>query len=51
MDLEKIKNKKIVVKSKHKKMKGYKKWTEVSLFLSCGLVGVNRKYKIRLSDL
>ena len=32
-------------------MKGYKKWTEFSLFLSCGLVDVDRKYKIRLNKL
>jgi|TARA_B110000259_G_scaffold95725_1_gene110758 hypothetical protein len=51
MDLEKIKNKKVVVKSKYTEMRGYEKWTEVSIFLSCGLVGVNRKYKIMLRDL
>ena len=51
MNLEKIENKKIVCKSKYKEMSGYKKWTEVSLFLSCGLVGVDRKYKIMLRDL
>ena len=28
------------VKSKHPQMGGYSKWTEVSDFLACGLVGV-----------
>ena len=51
MNLEKIENKKIVVKSKFSRMKGYEKWTEVSMFLACGLVGVDRKYKIMLRDL
>jgi|TARA_R110000796_G_scaffold251692_1_gene383712 hypothetical protein len=46
MDLEKIENKEIVVKSKFPQMIGYKKWTGVSIFLSCGLVGIDRKYKI-----
>lgn len=46
-----MKNKKIVVKSKFKQMKGYEKWTEVSMFLACGLVGVYGKYKIELRDL
>tara|TARA_R110002110_G_scaffold393957_1_gene607761 strand:+ start:494 stop:706 length:213 start_codon:yes stop_codon:yes gene_type:complete len=29
-----------VVKSKYPQMGGYSKWTEVSDFLACGLVGV-----------
>ena len=51
MNLEKIENKKIVVKSKFTRMSGYEKWTEVSKFLACGLVDVDRKYKIMLRDL
>lgn len=32
-----------VVKSKYTEMDGYSKWTEVSDFLACGLVGVKVK--------
>ena len=39
------------VKSKHPQMGGYSKWTEVSDFLACGLVGVQVKTKIDLKEL
>jgi|DEB0MinimDraft_12_1074336.scaffolds.fasta_scaffold00020_7 hypothetical protein len=50
-EAKELENKKIVVKSKFSRMKGYEKWTEVSMFLACGLVGVDSKYKIMLRDL
>lgn len=40
-----------VVRSKHQQMKGYEKWTEVSDFLACGLVGVEVKIKLNLRDI
>ena len=51
LDLEKIKDKKIVVKRKFTELSMYPKWTEVSKFLACGLVGMDVKYKINLKDL
>lgn len=51
MDLDKIKNKKVIVKSKFSNLTGYEKWTEVTSFLACGLVGVDRKYKIQLKEI
>ena len=39
------------VKSKHPQMGGYSKWTEVSDFLACGLVGVKVKTKLNLKDI
>ncbi len=39
------------VKSKYPQMKGYKKWTEVSDFLACGLQGVIVKTKLNLRDI
>ena len=32
-------------------MGGYSKWTEVSDFLACGLVGVKVKTKLNLKDI
>ncbi len=40
-----------VVKSKYSQMDGYSKWTEVSDFLACGLVGVKVKTKLNLRDI
>ena len=40
-----------VVKSIYSEMKGYGKWTEVSDFLACGLVGVKVKTKLNLKDI
>ena len=40
-----------VVKSKYTEMDGYSKWTEVSDFLACGLVGVKVKTKLNLKDI
>ena len=40
-----------VVKSIYSEMKGYGKWTEVSDFLACGLVGVKVKTKSNLRDI
>mgnify|MGYP003660826194 CR=1 FL=1 len=39
-----------VVKSIYSEMKGYGKWTEVSDFLACGLVGVKVKDKPYLTE-
>jgi hypothetical protein len=44
-------NKVIVAKSIHIEMNGYSKWTIVSPFLACVLVGVIVKYKTNLRDL
>ena len=43
----------VAVKSIFKKeyMPEYQKWTEVSQFLACGLLGVRVKRKIDLKDL
>ena len=40
-----------VVKSKYPEMNGYTKWTGVSDFLACGLVGVKVKTKLNLKDI
>jgi hypothetical protein len=40
-----------VVKSKYPQMGGYSKWTEVSDFLACGLVGVKVKTKLNLKNI
>jgi len=42
---------KLVAKSIYSQMGGYRKWTEVSDFLACGLVGVVIKRKLILRDI
>lgn len=39
-----------VVRSIHPELSTYRKWTEVSDFLACGLVGVEVKNKSELTE-